>query len=85
MQSKVGHKEVELDGRFAAGFRPRFWDQVAESRASHGLENFEDSLHPYERYGRHDWTRTSDLYRVKVRFSHTLNNLREHWGSANAL
>jgi hypothetical protein len=66
MQSKIGRKEVELDGRFAVELGPWFSDQVAESRANHGLENFEDSLHPYERYGRHDWTRTSDLYRVKV-------------------
>jgi hypothetical protein len=39
---------------------------------NHGLENFEDSLHLHERYGRHDWTRTSDLYRVKVRLNHQL-------------
>jgi len=85
MQSKVGQKEVEFDGTFAAEFGPRFWDQVAESRANHGLENFGDSLYPHERYGRHDWTRTSDLYRVKVRLTHTLNNFGERWGSANAL
>ena len=45
---------------------------VAESRADHGLENFGDSLYPYERYGRHDWTRTSDLYRVNFE----VNNLK---------
>jgi hypothetical protein len=38
----------------------------AESRADHGLENFGDSLYPYERNGRHVGTRTPDLYRVKV-------------------
>jgi hypothetical protein len=37
-----------------------------ESRADHGLENFGDSLHPHERNGRHEETRTPDLYRVKV-------------------
>ena len=47
----------------------QFSTKYAESRADHGLENFGDSLYPYERYGRHDWTRTSDLYRVKVTFS----------------
>jgi hypothetical protein len=33
--------------------------------------------------GRHDWTRTSDLYRVKVRLSTPLNNFRERRRSAN--
>jgi hypothetical protein len=50
--------------------------KFTESRADHGLENFGDSLYPYERYGRHDWTRTSDLYRVKVGLNHTYNNFR---------
>jgi hypothetical protein len=59
-------------------------DFVSRSR-NHGLENFGDSLYPHERYGRHDWTRTSDLYRVKVRLTHTLNNFGERWGAANAL
>ena len=27
--------------------------------------------------GRHDWTRTSDLYRVKVRLFNTLNDFRK--------
>jgi hypothetical protein len=40
--------------------------RYAESRADHGLENFGASLYPYEEYGRHEETRTPDLYRVKV-------------------
>ena len=52
------------------GFRIRIYAVFrlgfSESRADHGLENFEDSLYPYERYGRHVGTRTPDLYRVKV-------------------
>jgi hypothetical protein len=44
--------------------RLRLWS--TESRDDHGLENFGDSLYPYERYGRHVGTRTPDLYRVKV-------------------
>jgi hypothetical protein len=73
----VGCKEIlSLDGVFAydseLGFRVKF----TESRADHGLENFGDSLYPHERYGRHDWTRTSDLYRVKVGLNHTYNNFR---------
>jgi hypothetical protein len=66
MQSKVGRKEVSSTVGLLLDSDLRFWGQVAESRANHGLENFGDSLYPYERYGRHDWTRTSDLYRVKV-------------------
>jgi hypothetical protein len=42
----------------------QFSTKYAESRADHGLENFGDSLYPYERYGRHVGTRTPDLYRV---------------------
>jgi hypothetical protein len=85
MQSKVAHKEVELDGTFAAEFGSRFSDQVAESRANHGLENFGDSLYPYGKYGRHDWTRTSDLYRVKVHLTSTYNNFRKRSGTLKPL
>ena len=50
-------------GAFASELRRlRLW--FSESRADHGLENFRDSLYPYERYGRHVGTRTPDLYRV---------------------
>ena len=31
-------------------------------------------LYLIERYGRHEETRTPDLYRVKVRLTHTYNN-----------
>src|SRR5882724_2658525 len=58
-------------GAFASELRRlRLW--FAESRADHGLENFEDSLYPYERYGRHVGTRTPDLYRVNFE----VNNLK---------
>ena len=61
----MGCKEIlSLDGVFAfdseLGFRVKF----TESRADHGLENFCDSLYPYERYGRHVGTRTPELYRT---------------------
>ena len=39
--------------------------KCTESRADHGLEIFWDSLYPYGKYGRHEETRTPDLYRVK--------------------
>ena len=58
--------------------RPRLWSN--ESRADHGLENFGDSLYPYERYGRHVGTRTPDLYRVKGHITATLNNLHDDRG-----
>ena len=78
-------KEIELDSTFAdyseLGFRMR----STESRANHGLENFGDSLYPYERYGRHEETRTPDLYRVKVRLCNTLNDFHERVQSAKPL
>jgi hypothetical protein len=56
----------------------RYFSQIctkyAESRADHVLENFGDSPYPYGKYGRHEETRTPDLYRVKVRLTHTYNN-----------
>ena len=52
----------------------RLFTKYAESRADHGLENFADSLYPYGKNGRHEGTRTPDLYRVKVRLTHTYNN-----------
>jgi hypothetical protein len=73
------------DGGLSGYSERGFWIMVTESRAEHGLENFGDSLYPYERYGRHDWTRTSDLYRVKVRLFNTLNDFRERQGSAKPL
>jgi hypothetical protein len=30
---------------------------------------------PLKRNGRHDWTRTSDLYRVNLHLLNTINNL----------
>jgi hypothetical protein len=44
MQSKVGRKEVELDGTFATDSELGFRMKSTESRADHGLENFGDSL-----------------------------------------
>ncbi len=44
-----------------AGSRFRF----AVSRAEHGLENFGASLYAYGKYGRPEWIRTIDLFRVK--------------------
>lgn len=38
-----------------------------------------------EGYGRHDWTRTSDLYRVKGHLSSPLNNLSRRWGPPKPL
>ncbi len=60
----------------AAGNSGNVRTMYAESRADHGLENFGDSLYPYERYGRHVGTRTPDLYRVKVSLTTTYNNFR---------
>jgi hypothetical protein len=36
-----------------------------------------------KRNGRHDWTRTSDLYRVKAHLFNPLNNLNHRWGPPN--
>ena len=59
--------------------------EYAESRADHGLENFGDSLYPYGKNGRHVGTRTPDLYRVKVRLTHTYNNFHVHGDTAKPL
>jgi hypothetical protein len=52
----------------------RLWS--TESRADHGLENFGDSLYPYERNGRHVGTRTPDLYQEFIRASVLLSLLQ---------
>jgi hypothetical protein len=31
-----------------------------------------------DKYGRHDWIRTSDLFRVKLHITCTINNLTAH-------
>src|SRR5271169_938582 len=46
--------------------------KYAESRADHGLEIFGDSPYPYGKNGRHEETRTPDLYRVNFE----VNNLK---------
>jgi len=49
-------------------FTAFFFIKYAESRADHGLEIFGDPLYPYGKNGRHEGTRTPDLYRVKMAF-----------------
>jgi hypothetical protein len=35
--------------------------------------------------GRHDWTRTSDLYRVKAHLFNSFNILHRRWGPSKSL
>ena len=63
----------------------QFSTEYAESRADHGLENFGGSLYPYGKYGRHEETRTPDLYRVKVHLTNIYNNFRERGDTAKPL
>jgi hypothetical protein len=72
-QNNAGHVYAGANARQEAGARQRCWDDSGRSScgrfclmAPSGPTNTQAQLVMLKRYGRHDWTRTSDLYRVKV-------------------
>src|SRR5579864_74148 len=55
------------NGRDHRRISPGYIEEAGRKVTNHGLENFRDSLYPYERNGRHVGTQTPDLYRVNLR------------------
>jgi hypothetical protein len=56
----------------------------AELRAGNDAERGQDVCKPLKKYGRHEETRTPDLYRVKACRTCTYNNLHGGLGCLNA-